>query len=209
MPEKADDYYYYEPSSGHGLPHNPFNAIIGPRPIGWIATRRADDGFNLAPYSFFNAFAYTPPIIGFASTGAKDTLRNAQDTGEFVWNLATRALASQMNQTSATVAPEVSEFDLAGLTPVAATRVAAPRVAESPVAMECKVTQILQLTDTRGEPMANWMVFGEVVAVHIARRLLVDGIYDTAAAHPILRAGGPDGYAEISPSVMFKMRRPA
>ena len=204
-----DDYYYYEPSRGHGLPHNPLNAIIGPRPIGWIATRGGAGRCNLAPYSFFNAFAYTPPILGFGSTGAKDTLRNVRETGEFVWNLATRALATQMNQTSATVAPEVSEFDLAGLTPLAATRVAAPRVAESPVAMECKVTQIVQLTDHQGGLMPNWVVFGEVVAVHIARRLLVDGIYDTAAAHPILRAGGPDGYAEISPPVMFRMSRPA
>ncbi len=209
MTERADDFYYYEPSRGHGLPHNPFNAIIGPRPIGWIATRGAGGGFNLAPYSFFNAFAYTPPIIGFASTGAKDTLRNARETGEFVWNLATRSLATQMNQTSATVAPHVSEFELAGLTPIAAIHVAAPRVKESPVAMECKVTQIVQLTDTAGSPMPNWVVFGEVVAVHVARRLLVDGIYDTAAAHPILRAGGPDGYAEVSPPVMFRMRRPA
>jgi flavin reductase (DIM6/NTAB) family NADH-FMN oxidoreductase RutF len=208
MKEKADD-YYYEPSKGHGLPHNPFNAIIGPRPIGWIATRGTGGGFNLAPYSFFNAFAYTPPIIGFASTGAKDTLRNARETGEFVWNLATRALAAQMNQTSATVAPQISEFDLAGLTPTPATRVSAPRVAESPVAMECKVTQIVQLTDTQGGAIPSWVVFGEVVAVHIARRLLVNGIYDTAAAHPILRAGGPDGYAEISPPVMFRMNRPA
>jgi flavin reductase (DIM6/NTAB) family NADH-FMN oxidoreductase RutF len=208
MPQKADD-YYYEPSQGHGLPHNPFNAIIGPRPIGWIATRGRDGGFNLAPYSFFNAFAYTPPVIGFASSGAKDTLRNARETGEFVWNLATRTLAAQMNQTSATVAPEVSEFDIAGLTPIPATRVAAPRVAESPVAMECKVTQILQLTDTRGGLMPNWVIFGEVVAVHIARRLLVNGVYDTAAAHPILRAGGADAYAEISPPMMFKMSRPA
>jgi len=208
MAEKAD-YYYYEPSKGHGLPHNPFNAIIGPRPIGWIATRAAGGGFNLAPYSFFNAFAYTPPIIGFASTGAKDTLRNVRETGEFVWNLATRALATQMNQTSATVAPEISEFDLAGLTPIPATRVSVPRVAESPVAMECKVTQIVQLTDTQGSAMPNWMVFGEVVAVHIARRLLVNGVYDTAAAHPILRAGGPDGYAEVSPPVMFRMTRPS
>jgi flavin reductase (DIM6/NTAB) family NADH-FMN oxidoreductase RutF len=207
MVEKAD-YYYYEPSRGHGLPHNPFNAIIGPRPIGWIATHNAGGGFNLAPYSFFNAFAYTPPVIGFASTGAKDTLRNARETGEFVWNLATRELAARMNQTSATVAPQVSEFDLAGLTPVAATRVSAPRVAESPVAMECRVTQIVQLTDTRGGPIESWVVFGEVVAVHIASRLLVDGIYDTAAAHPILRAGGPDGYAEISPAAMFRMSRP-
>jgi flavin reductase (DIM6/NTAB) family NADH-FMN oxidoreductase RutF len=204
----ARDFYYYEPSQGHGLPHNPFNAIIGPRPIGWIATRGVNGNLNLAPYSFFNAFAYTPPIIGFGSTGAKDTLRNVQDTGEFVWNLATRALAAQMNQTAATVAPAVSEFELAGLTPMASTRVAPPRVAESPVAMECKVTQIVQLTDHLGGPMPNWVVFGEVVAVHIARHLLVDGVYDTAAAHPILRAGGADAYAEISPEIMFRMKRP-
>ena len=208
MADKVDD-YYYEPALGHGLPHNPFNAIIGPRPIGWIATRGANGRLNLAPYSFFNAFAYTPPVIGFGSTGAKDTLRNVRETGEFVWNLATRKLAEQMNQTSARVAPEVSEFELAGLTPIPATRVAVPRVAESPVAMECKVTQIAQLTDSQGGLMPNWVVFGEVVAVHIARHLLVDGIYDTAAAHPILRAGGPDGYAEISPHSMFSMNRPA
>jgi flavin reductase (DIM6/NTAB) family NADH-FMN oxidoreductase RutF len=208
MAEQADD-YYYEPALGHGLPHNPFNAIIGPRPIGWIASRGADGRFNLAPYSFFNAFAYTPPIIGFGSTGAKDTLRNVRETGEFVWNLATRALAIQMNQTAALAAPDISEFELAGLTPIPATRVAAPRVAESPVAMECRVTQIVQLTDTRGGLIPSWVVFGEVVAVHIARRLLVNGVYDTAAAHPILRAGGPDGYAEISPPVMFRMSRPA
>jgi len=207
MAEKADD-YYYEPSQGHGLPHNPFNAIIGPRPIGWIATRAADGHFNLAPYSFFNAFAYTPPVIGFSSTGEKDTLRNVRETGEFVWNLATRDLATQMNQTSATVAPQVSEFELAGLTPIPATRVSAPRVAQSPVAMECKVTQIVQLADTQSRPIRSWVVFGEVVAVHIARHLLVDGIYDTAAANPILRAGGPDGYAEISPPTMFRMNRP-
>jgi flavin reductase (DIM6/NTAB) family NADH-FMN oxidoreductase RutF len=208
-PAGSPDFYYYEPSQGHGLPHNPFNAIIGPRPIGWISTRGADGVFNLAPYSFFNAFAYTPPVIGFASTGAKDTLRNARETGEFVWNLATRALGTQMNRTSASVAPGISEFGLAGLTPTPATRVAAPRVAESPVAMECKVTQILQLTDHLGVPMPNWVVFGEVVAVHIARHLLVNGVYDTAAAHPILRAGGTDAYAEISPEVMFSMARPA
>ena len=202
------DFYYYEPSRGHGLPHNPFNAIVGPRPIGWISTRGANGGFNLAPYSFFNAFAYTPPIIGFASTGSKDTLRNARETGEFVWNLATMALASQMNQSAASVGPEVSEFEISGLTPVAASRVSAPRVAESQVSMECKVTQIVQLTDHQGGAMPNWVVFGEVVAVHIAKALLVDGVYDTAAAHPILRAGGADAYAEIRPEIMFRMRRP-
>jgi len=202
------DFYYYEPSKGHGLPHNPFNAIIGPRPIGWIATRDPAGRFNLAPYSFFNAFAYTPPIIAFGSTGSKDTLRNARETGEFVWNLATMPLASQMNRTSAAVARDISEFELAGLTPIAAMRVAAPRVAESPVSFECKVTQILQLKDKEGDSMPNWVVFGEVVAAHIARHLLVNGVYDTAAAHPILRAGGTDAYAEITPQSMFSMARP-
>jgi flavin reductase (DIM6/NTAB) family NADH-FMN oxidoreductase RutF len=203
-----DDFYFYEPSKGHGLPHNPFNAIIGPRPIGWISTRDTAGRFNLAPYSFFNAFAYTPPVIGFASTGPKDSLRNARETGEFVWNLATMSLGKQMNQTAASVARDVSEFELAGLTPIPSTRVAAPRVAESPVTFECKVTQILQLKDKEGDPMPNWVVFGEVVAAHIARRLLVNGVYDTAAAHPILRAGGPDAYAEITPAIMFSMTRP-
>ena len=203
-----EGFYFYEPSNGHGLAHNPFNAIIGPRPIGWISTRDTQGRFNLAPYSFFNAFAYTPPIIGFASTGAKDSLRNARETGEFVWNLATMPLARQMNQTAASVAPDVSEFALAGLSPLASTKVAAPRVAESPVAFECKVTQIVQLGDQHGGAIASWVVFGEVVAAHIARHLLVDGVYDTAAAHPILRAGGPDAYAEITPDIMFRMTRP-
>ena len=204
----ADNFYYYEPTQGHGLPHNPFNAIVGPRPIGWISTRDAGGRFNLAPYSFFNAFAYTPPIIGFASTGEKDTLRNVRATGEFVWNLATMGLAKQMNSTSAPVPSNVSEFELAGLSPVASTRVKAPRVGESPVSFECRVTQILQLTDHQGNAMPNWMVFGEVVAVHIATHLLVNGVYDTAAAHPILRAGGADAYAEITPDIMFRMTRP-
>lgn len=201
--------HYYEPSKGHGLPHNPFNAIIGPRPIGWISTRATDGRLNVAPYSFFNAFAYTPPVIGFASTGSKDTLRNAMETGEFVWNLATKQLGTQMNRTSTSVDTNVSEFDLAGLTPLASAHVLPPRVAESPVAMECKVTQVLQLKDHQGNPMPNWVVFGEVVAVHIARALLVDGVYDTAAAHPILRAGGLDVYAEITPASIFRMERPA
>lgn len=204
----SPDFHFYEPSKGHRLPHDPFNAIVGPRPIGWISTHDGAGRFNLAPYSFFNAFAYKPPIIGFASSGSKDTLRNAQQTGEFVWNLATMALAKQMNATSGTVARGVSEFELAGLTPAASVLVAAPRVAESPVAFECKVTQILQLTDQQQAPMHNWMVFGEVVGAHIARHLLVDGIYDTAAAHPILRAGGPDAYVEVTPGSVFRMQRP-
>lgn len=203
------DYYFYEPSKGHGLPHNPFNAIVGPRPIGWISTRDTEGRFNLAPYSFFNAFAYTPPIIGFASSGSKDTLRNAQTTGEFVWNLATMPLAAQMNRTSASVPGDVSEFELAGLLPAPSKVVTAPRVAESPVSFECVVTQIHQLADRKGDAIPNWVVFGEVVGAHIARHLLIDGIYDTAAAHPILRAGGTDAYAEITPECMFRLARPA
>jgi flavin reductase (DIM6/NTAB) family NADH-FMN oxidoreductase RutF len=204
----SDGFHFYEPSKGHGLPHDPFNAIVGPRPIGWIATHDGAGHFNLAPYSFFNAFAYKPPIIGFASSGLKDTLRNARETGEFVWNLATRALATRMNATSGSVGRDVSEFEVAGLTPVASVKVAAPRVAESPVAFECKVTQVVRLSDQHGALMPNWMVFGEVVGAHIARHLLVDGIYDTAAAHPILRAGGTDVYVEVTPDRVFRMRRP-
>jgi flavin reductase (DIM6/NTAB) family NADH-FMN oxidoreductase RutF len=117
-------------------------------------------------------------------------------------------LATQMNRSAAAVAPGVSEFELAGLTPAPSSRVAAPRVSESPVAFECVVTQIVQLEDKQGSAVPSWVVFGEVVGAHIARRLLVNGVYDTAAAHPILRAGGPDAYAEISPEVMFRMTRP-
>ncbi len=196
----------YIPAEGHGLPHDPFNAIVGPRPIGWVSTRSANGAVNLAPYSFFNAFNYTPPLIGFSSIGYKDSVRNIEETGEFVWNLATRPNAEAMNASCAAVAPGVNEFTLSGLTEAPSVKVAPPRVAESPVAFECKLTQLIRLQGANGTPVDTWMVFGEVVAVHIARRLLVDGIYDTAAAEPILRGGGPADYFEIGPK--FKMYRP-
>jgi flavin reductase (DIM6/NTAB) family NADH-FMN oxidoreductase RutF len=202
------DFYTYEPRQGHGLPHDPFNAIIGPRPIGWISTVDAAGILNLAPYSFFNAFCYKPPIIGFSSAGYKDSVRNAQETGEFVWNLATRALAEAMNSTAATVGPEVDEFELAGLTPLASSLVKPPRVEASRVAMECKLADVVQLKSAAGVSVPNWLVLGEVVMVHIDRSLLKDGVYDTAAARPILRAGGPTAYAEIRPEIMFDMVRP-
>ncbi len=204
----TDDVYYYEPAHGHGLPHDPFNAIIGPRPIGWVSSRGADGSVNLAPYSFFNAFNYIPPIIGFSSTSAKDSLRNAQETGEFVWNLATRDLAEQMNTTCAGAPYGTSEFVLAGLTPVASRLVNVPRVAESPVNFECKVSDIVQLRGHAGDLVQAWLVLGEVVAVHIARHLLRDGVFDTFGAGVILRAGGPSAYAEISPAARFDMSRP-
>ncbi|NRR33569.1 flavin reductase family protein [Oxalobacteraceae bacterium] len=201
--------YFYEPAQGHGLPHDPFNAIVGPRPIGWISSQDGQGGLNLAPYSFFNAFNYTPPIIGFASVGRKDTLRNIEETGEFVWNLATRPLAEAMNASSAMVASQVDEFALAGLTPQASRIVAVPRVAESPVAFECRRTQIIQLHTAGGADVSTWLILGEVVGVHIAPELLKEGVYDTAAARPILRGGGPADYFEISAENGFKMFRPA
>jgi flavin reductase (DIM6/NTAB) family NADH-FMN oxidoreductase RutF len=200
--------HFYEPRQGHGLPHDPFNAIVGPRPIGWISSLSGAGVRNLAPYSFFNAFNYVPPIVGFASIGAKDTLRNVQETGEFVWNLATRPLAEAMNASCAAVGPEVDEFALAGLTPTPSRLVAAPRVAESPVAFECKVTQIIQLQQASGETVPTWLVLGEVVGVHIAAASLKDGIYDTAAAGHILRGGGPADYFSIGPEQLFEMHRP-
>ncbi|MHB0818955.1 flavin reductase family protein [Stutzerimonas stutzeri] len=202
------DTYYYEPRQGHGLPHDPFNAIVGPRPIGWISSQDAEGRLNLAPYSFFNAFNYTPPIIGFSSVGRKDSLNNIEATGEFCWNLATRSLAEAMNQSCAAVAPEVDEFALSGLTPVPSSLVAVPRVLESPVSFECKVTQIIQLQGADKTPVSSWLVLGEVVAVHIAQLLLVDGVYDTAAAEPILRGGGPADYFQLGREARFKMYRP-
>ncbi|MBB5192888.1 flavin reductase (DIM6/NTAB) family NADH-FMN oxidoreductase RutF [Silvimonas terrae] len=202
------DSHFYEPKDGHGLAHDPFNAIVGPRPIGWISSRAANGTLNLAPYSFFNAFNYTPPIIGFASVGAKDTLANIQQTGEFCWNLATRELAEQMNQSCAAVPPEVNEFELAGLTAAPSKLVQVPRVAESPVSFECRVSQIIRLASAGGVETNTWLVLGEVVGVYIARHLLRDGVYDTAAASPVLRGGGPADYFEIKPEMLFRMYRP-
>jgi flavin reductase (DIM6/NTAB) family NADH-FMN oxidoreductase RutF len=204
----TDRNHFYEPRFGHGLPHDPFNAIVGPRPIGWISSHDAQGRLNLAPYSFFNAFNYTPPIVGFCSIGAKDTLHNVRQTGEFAWNLVTRPLAEAMNTSCAAVPPEVNEFVLAGLTPAPSRVISVPRVAESPVSFECRVTQIVQLQGADGTPVESWLTLGEVVAVHIDKALLTDGVYDTAAAHPVLRGGGPADYFEVGPAQLFRMSRP-
>jgi flavin reductase (DIM6/NTAB) family NADH-FMN oxidoreductase RutF len=201
-------FHFYEPRDGHRLPHDPFNAIVGPRPIGWISSHSPEGILNLAPYSFFNAFSYVPPIVGFASIGYKDTVRNIERTGEFCWNLATRPLAERMNQTCAAVPPEVDEFALAGLAAVPSRVVAVPRVADSPVSMECRLSQLVQLQRADGAQVGTWLVLGEVVGVHIDAALLKDGVYDTAAAQPILRGGGPADYFSIGPEQLFKMFRP-
>lgn len=204
----SDDLHFYEPKNGTGLPHNPFNALVAPRPIGWISSCAADGTLNLAPYSFFNAFNYTPPIVGFSSVGYKDSVANIEATGEFCWNLATRELAEAMNQSCAPVGAEVDEFELAGLTPAKSRIISAPRVAETPVAFECKVSQIIRLTGADGSQTDSWLTLGEVVGVYIAKRLLVDGVFDTAAAHPILRAGGPADYFQVTAEQRFQMHRP-
>jgi flavin reductase (DIM6/NTAB) family NADH-FMN oxidoreductase RutF len=203
-----EDRHFYEPSAGHGLAHDPFNAIVGPRPIGWVSTEGADGSINLAPYSFFNAFNYTPPIIGFSSVGEKDSLRNCRERGEFVWNLATRRLAEQMNETCAAVPYGADEFELAGLTKLPSRLVSPPRAAESPVNFECKVTEIVTLKSLAGVPTGSFLVLGEVIGVHIERSLLKDGTFDTFNAGIILRAGGPSAYAQIGPESRFDMRRP-
>jgi flavin reductase (DIM6/NTAB) family NADH-FMN oxidoreductase RutF len=200
--------YYYEPSQGHGLPHDPFNAIIGPRPIGWISSKDRQGRLNLAPHSFFNAFNYKPPIIGFSTTGWKDTARNIEMVREFGWSLVTKPLVEAMNATSAPVGPEVDEFALANLTPAPSKHIGVPRVAESPVSFECKVTQMFRLKDLNGREVDCWMVFGQVVAVYIDPSLLKDGVYQTAEAQPVVRGGGPGDYFEIRPENKFVMVRP-
>jgi len=204
----SSDAHVYRPAHGTGLPHDPLNAIVGPRPIGWISTVDTVGRRNLAPYSFFNAFNYHPPIIGFSSVGWKDTVSNVSATGEFVWNLATMDLAARMNETSATLPPDHDEFDLGGLTPVDSLDVSAARVLESPVNFECRLSQLIRLEGADGSPVDAWLVLGEVVVVHIDRMALVDGVYDTAGVRPILRAGGPADYVEIDPAAVFRMKRP-
>ena len=202
------DLHVYEPVNGHGLKHDPFNAIVGPRPIGWIASQDGNGHVNLAPYSFFNAFAYKPPLIGFASTTWKDSALNARETGEFTWNLVTKDLDTRMNATAAHVAHETDEFELGGLTKAPSRIVKVPRVAESRVSFECKVTQIIQLKGADGRDAQGILTVGEVVAVHIDKTLIVDGVYQTALAHPILRAGRSGDYVEVRPDAMFEMVRP-
>ena len=200
--------HIYEPAGGHGLRHDPFNAIVGPRPIGWISTLSPEGVANLAPYSFFNAFNYTPPLIGFSTIGWKDSVANVAASGEFCWSLATKALGPQMNLTCAPAPPEIDEFEVAGLTRAPGLKVSAPRVLESPVNFECRLSQLIQLQGADGGKVNSWLVLGEVVVVHIDRRYLIDGVYETALAHPILRAGRLGDYAEITPEAMFAMRRP-
>ncbi|KQM74121.1 flavin reductase family protein [Sphingomonas sp. Leaf20] len=202
------EWHSYEPASGHRLPHDPLNAIVAPRPIGWVSTLSAEGVPNLAPYSFFNLFNYTPPLIGFSSMGWKDSVANIAATGEFVWNLVSRDLGDAMNATAANVAADVDEFALAGLETLASLNVKPPRVAASRAQFECKVTQIVRLETKEGRELDQWLVLGEAVAIHIDPAMLDDGVYQTARGEPILRGGGPADYFTITEESLFKMRRP-
>lgn len=199
----------YNPAEGHGLAHDPLNAIIGPRPIGWIGTKSKEGVLNLAPFSFFNLFNYDPPILIFTGTRQKkDTIQNVEDTGEFSWNLVTRELAEQMNLSS--IEAPVDEFDFAKLTPLKGEMVDAPRVAESLVTMECKLLSCNQLKDIDGVEHPSWIVMGQVVRVHIARSMIDENnIYQAHRARRVLRAGGPANYYEITEDTLFQMQRPS
>ena len=199
--------YFYEPSKGHGLPHNPFKAIVAPRPIGWISSIDLQGRVNLAPYSFFNAFAETPPVIGFCTSHVrKDSVNNIDATGEFVANFCGAELAQEMNISSASVAPGVDEMKLAGLDAAASTLVKPPRIARAIAALECRLISTTQLTNAKGELIDTWLTLGEVVGVHINDAFLKDGIFDTAAARPLGRCGYKGDYVEVN--TLFEMIRP-
>lgn len=202
------DFHFYEPAAGHGLAHDPLNAIVAPRPIGWVSTVSATGVRNLAPYSFFNLFNYRPPILGFASIGWKDSVANIAETREFVWNLATRPQAEAMNASSAMVGPEIDEFTLAGIDALPSRTVRPDRVAGSPAQFECRLTQLIRLESKEGAALDTWLVLGEATGVHIDRAMLEDGSYQTARARPILRGGGPADYFDIGEDALFRMFRP-
>jgi flavin reductase (DIM6/NTAB) family NADH-FMN oxidoreductase RutF len=196
---------FYEPRRGHGLPHDPFKAIVAPRPIGWISSIDAAGRANLAPYSFFNAVHSRPPMVMFTSETMKHSAANAIATGEFVVNLCTRALFDAMNVSSDALAEGVNEFAAAGLATAPCRIVRAPRVAAAPAALECRVVQSLRLHDVDGAALEGWMLIGQVVGVHIDDAFLRDGRFDTLAAQPVARCGYRD-YAAVTE--MFEALRP-
>ena len=181
---------FYRPADGHGLPHNPFNAIVTPRPIGWISTT-GPQGDNLAPYSFFNAIAYAPPQVMFASTGVKDSLANIRETRVFCVNIVGASMLGPMSETSAAVPPGTDEFTLAGLARLPCETIPCPRVAGTPAALECTLVQEIALRGT-----GNFLVIGEVTGIHLADDCLVAGRFDVTRFQPVARLGYRD-YAII------------
>lgn len=197
---------FYEPRLGHGLPHDPFKAIVAPRPIGWISTLDRQGRPNLAPYSFFNAIHSNPPMLAFTSESMKHSAANAIATGEFVYNLSTHALFDGMNISSGDWPEGESEFAAAGLEMAASAIVKAPRVAASPASLECKVTGSMQLRDIEGQLVKGWLIMGQVVGVHINETFLTNGRFDTVKAQSLARCGYRD-YSVVT--AMFEAARPS
>jgi flavin reductase (DIM6/NTAB) family NADH-FMN oxidoreductase RutF len=197
--------FYTTEKNDHGLPHDPFKAIVAPRPIGWVTTMSGTGAVNLAPYSYFNGVHSKPPLVMFASESRKDSLTFVEETKEFVCNLATWGLREQMNQTSAPYPRGVDEMRAAGLTPAPCRLVKPPRVAEAPCALECRYLQTVPLSDVNGRKLDGFVVIGQVVGVHIDERFIRNGLLDTAAMKPIARGGYHD-YSVVTES--FTMRRP-
>lgn len=198
--------FYDTETNAHGMAHDPFKAIVAPRPIGWIGTRGRDGTRNLSPYSFFNAVGDRPKMVMFSSSGRKDSLRNVEETGVFTASFVSRTLMDRMNESSAAVAYETDEFELAGLTPAPGRIVDAPFVGEAVAALECRVTKVLTLPDMDGNDTSSHAVFGQVVGIHIADELIRNGRFDLAVADPIMRLGYMD-YAGMGP--VFELKRPS
>jgi flavin reductase (DIM6/NTAB) family NADH-FMN oxidoreductase RutF len=197
---------FYEPrNKNHGLPHDPFTAIVGPRPIGWITSMSLKGEINLAPYSFFNSVSSDPPMVMFASDGRKDTITFVEQTGEFVCNLAVWDLRESVKETSWTFPCGVNEMEAVGLEPALSLLVRPPRVRATPCALECKWLQTIRLDDIEGKPAPRFIVFGQVIGIHIDERFIKDGLVDTAAMRPIMRAGYHD-YFVASEGTRFSMR---
>lgn len=198
---------FYRPEDGHGLPHNPFNAIVTPRPIAWVSSRSAGGVDNLAPYSFFNGIAYVPPQVMFASTGSKpdqpegkDSLANIRDTGVFCVNIVEYAMRDAMNRSSATLDRDVDEFAHAGVAGADCDTIACTRVRDAPAALECRLTDIVQLPGK-----SNWLVLGEVTGVHLRDDCVVNGRFDVTTYRPLSRLGYRD-YSSVTE--VFEMIRP-
>jgi flavin reductase (DIM6/NTAB) family NADH-FMN oxidoreductase RutF len=196
---------FFEPKNGHGLPHDPFRAIVAPRPIGWVSTISSDGVINLAPYSFFNAVAGRPPMVILSSEGIKDSITNIEATREFVVNLATLPMAERMNETSRALSSDINEFESAGLEPAASSLVRPPRVAGCPAALECKVTDMVPLKNLAGETGERLMTIAEVVGIYIDENYLTDGKFDMVKAQTLARCGYWDYQVTTE---LFDMPRP-
>jgi flavin reductase (DIM6/NTAB) family NADH-FMN oxidoreductase RutF len=197
--------FYDAIRNDHGFENDPFKALVAPRPIGWISTLSPEGVANLAPYSYFNAMSQSPHYVVFGSGGRKDSIRNAEAAGEFAVNLATWELREQMNASSANAPPHVDEFELARLTKAPCRLIKAPRVAESPVCLECRLFKVIELPDDEGK-VRDWLAIGRVIGIHIDDRFIDNGRVNTAAMKPIARMGYSE-YATVETA--WRMRRPA